>query len=108
MICANLGERNDYIVSSVRVLDGRNGAELWTFDSAYGAMSSALTIAAAGTGLDAMLFIGIGNLDSNSDQSHSHSERYPRHGFGTESKSGDDPLHPLGGNAVIGGYIVTL
>lgn len=96
MIRSNLGEWDSYTLSTTMVLDGRNGAVLWTFDSAHGGMSSGISIAASAPGFDAMLFIGIGNFDSNSAQSGSNSKRYHRHNEGTS----DDNIinqHQTGG-----------
>ena len=81
MISSNVGEWNKYNnVTSAKVIDGRDGAELWNLDSTHYSMSSGLSIAANTPGFDAMLFFGIGKTDSNSDQSHSDSKRSRRHG----------------------------
>ena len=78
LIRSNFGEWNDYKNSSLRVLDGRNGAELWSFDSAHTGMMSSLSIASKSAGSDAMLFMTIGTLDSNSIQSNIDSSKWQR------------------------------
>lgn len=88
MIRSNSGEWPKYTVSSIKVLDGRNGEELWNFDSAHDSMSSGLSIAATNPGFDAMIFLEVGKLDSNSDQSYSNSYRIRRHGSPTSSLNG--------------------
>ena len=92
LIRSNFGEWNDYDNSTLRVLDGNSGAELWSFDSAHTGMMSSLSIASK-TGSDAMLFITIGTLDSDSIQSNTDSskwQRIRRHGDeGVEEPSRD-------------------
>ena len=78
LIRSNYGEWNEYNVSTLRLLDGRNGAELWSFDSAHTGMMSSLSIASKSTGSDAMLFMTIGKLDSGSDQSDTDSNKWQR------------------------------
>ena len=76
LICSNFGEWDKYNVSTWRVLDGSNGAELWSFDSAHASMMSGLSIASKSPGSDAMLFITIGTL---SDTDSSKWQRVRRH-----------------------------
>ena len=79
LIRSNFGEWNDYKNSTLRVLDGRNGEELWSFDSAHTGMTSGLSIASKSPGSDAMLFITIGTLDSSSDTDSSKWQRVHHH-----------------------------
>ncbi len=78
LIRSNFGEWNDYNVSTLRVLDGSNGEELWSFDSAHTGMMSSLSIASKSAGSDAMLFLTIGTLDSDSTQSDTDSSKWQR------------------------------
>ena len=78
LIRSNFGEWNEYNVSTLRVLDGRNGAELWSFDSAHTGMMSSLSIASKSAGSDAMLFMTIGTLDSDSTQSDTDPSKWQR------------------------------
>ena len=78
LIVSNFGEWNEYNFSTLRLLDGRNGAELWSFDSAHTGMTSSLSIASKSAGSDAMLFMTIGTLDSNSTQSDTNSSKWQR------------------------------
>ena len=78
LIRSNFGEWNEYNVSTLRVLDGSNGAELWSFDSAHTGMMSSLSIASKSAGSDAMLFMTIGTLDSDSTQSDIESSKWQR------------------------------
>lgn len=79
LIRSNYGEWSEYNVSTLRLLDGRNGAELWSFDSAHTGMMSSLSIASKSPGSDAMLYMSIGTLDSNSDTDSSKWQRVRRH-----------------------------
>ena len=79
LIRSNFGEWNDYKNSTLRVLDGRNGEELWSFDSAHTGMTSGLSIASKSPGSAAMLFITIGTLDSSSDTDSSKWQRVHNH-----------------------------
>ena len=94
MIGSNLGEWEKYNVSSVKVLDGRNGAELWNFDSSDRSMSSGLSIAATPPGFDAMLFFGIGEIDSNTDKSHSDSNTDQSHSDSNRSRRHGSTVDP--------------
>lgn len=85
LIRTNLGEWDHYNSSSIRLLDGRNGAEIWSFDSAHTGMMSTISIASESPGSDAMLFMTIGTTDSNTDPSYAGGERRVR-------RHGDDVL----------------
>ena len=78
LIRSNFGEWNKYNISTLRVLDGRNGEELWSFDSAHTGMMSTLSIASKFRGSDAMLFMTVGTLDSDSTQSDTDSSKWQR------------------------------
>ena len=69
LIRTNLGVWHDYNISTLRLLDGRNGAEIWAFDSAHFGMMSSLSLASKSPGSDAMLFMTIGTPDANTDPS---------------------------------------
>ena len=69
LIRTNLGVWHDYNISTLRLLDGRNGAEIWAFDSAHFGMMSSLSLASKSPGSDAMLFMTIGTPDTNTDPS---------------------------------------
>ena len=81
MIHTNLGEWNQYNSSTIRLLDGRNGTEIWSFDSAHSGMMSSISVASSSSGSDAMLFMTIGTLDTNTDPSYAGGRhRVHRHG----------------------------
>ena len=78
LIRTSLGEYPTYNSSTIRLLNGSDGAELWNFSSAHTSMMSPLTITSYSPGLDAMLFITVGSMsDSDSsptgNMSHSNS-----------------------------------
>lgn len=52
--------------------------ELWSFDSAHTGMTSSISIASRSSGSDAMLFVTIGAVDSDSDQSDTDSRKWQR------------------------------
>ena len=78
LIRSNIGEWNYYNISTMRLLDGVDGKEIWSLDSAHTGMMSGLSIASNSTGFDAMLFMTVGMLDSSSDRSRSDSRRKHR------------------------------
>ena len=78
MIRTNLGEWNQYNSSTIRLLDGRNGVEIWSFDSAHSGMMSGISVASSSSGSDAMLFMTVGTMDTNTDPSYAGGERRMR------------------------------
>ena len=60
LIRVNKGAWMLYDYSYIAVIDGRNGQELWTFNSSQALMASSLTVASSVRGNDGMLFIAHG------------------------------------------------
>ena len=102
LIRTNLGVWHEYNVSTLRLLDGSNGAEIWTFDSAHAGMMSSVSISSQSPGSDAMLFVTIGTPDANTDPSmydDTGVQRRVHRRDDKESADIDNPDKPLDGEA---------
>ena len=66
LIRVNKGAWMLYDYSYIAVIDGRDGRELWTFNSSQAVMASSLTVASSVRGSDGMLFIAHGGVHQKS------------------------------------------
>ena len=69
LVRINHGEWDAYNHSTVAVLDGQSGQALWSFGSVKTGMMSGLSLAATQPGADAAVFITMGTIQNNNNNS---------------------------------------